>query len=71
MKQRLTGNNIITVSWKFFAIGHTNSTSLAPPLRRMGEGERAEESGDTAIQNLALSTDLGAPIRLLQARGSY
>ena len=45
--------------------------SLAPPLRRAGEGERAEESGDTAIQNLALSTDLGAPIRLLQARGSY
>ena len=46
-------------------------TSLAPPLCRAGEGERAEESGDTAIQNLALSTDLDAPIRLLQACGSY
>ena len=30
-------------------------TSLAPPLRRAGEGERAEESGDTAIQSVALS----------------
>ena len=28
-------------------------TSLAPPLRRAGEGERAEESGDTAIQSVA------------------
>ena len=27
--------------------------SLAPPLRRAGEGERAEESGDTAIQSVA------------------
>ena len=52
-------------------LGHTNGTSLAPPLRCAGEGERAEESGDTAIQNLALSTDLGTPIRLLQACGSY
>ena len=27
--------------------------SLVPPLRRAGEGERAEESGDTAIQSVA------------------
>ena len=30
-----------------------NVVSLAPPLRRAGEGERAEESGDTAIQSVA------------------
>ena len=44
--------------------------SLAPPLRRAGEGERAEESGDTAIQSVALSTGLSVPIRLLHTRGN-
>ena len=42
---------------------HIDSLSL--PLLCAGEGEHAEESGDTAIQNLTLSTDLGATIRLL------
>ena len=44
--------------------------SLAPPLRRAGEGERAEESGDTAIQSIALSTDLSVPIRLIHTCGN-
>ena len=44
--------------------------SLAPPLRRTGEGERAEESGDTAIQSVALSTGLSVPIKLLHTRGN-
>ena len=36
-------------SWTWRILGG----SLAPPLRRAGEGERAEESGDTAIQSVA------------------
>ena len=30
-------------------LNSNRSGSLAPPLRRAGEGEHAEESGDTAI----------------------
>ena len=45
--------------------------SLAPPLHHAGEGERAEESGDTAIQSVALSKGLSIPIRLLHSRGGY
>ena len=44
--------------------------SLALPLRRAGEGEHVEESGDTAIQFVALSNDLSVPIRLLHTRGN-
>ena len=45
--------------------------SLAPPLRHAGEGERADESGDTAIQSVALSKGLSVPIRLLHSCGGY
>ena len=45
--------------------------SLALPLRRAGEGERMEESGDTAIQSVAPSKGLSVPIRLLHSRGGY
>ena len=48
----------------------SDEVSLAPPLRRAGEEERAEESGDTAIQSVALSTGLSVPIRLLHTRGN-
>ena len=32
--------------------------------------ERAEESGDTAIQSVALSTGLGASVKLLHTHGN-
>ena len=44
-------------------LNSNRSGSLAPPLRRAGEGEHAEESGDTAIQSIALSTGLSVPIK--------